>query len=429
MKIKASVNKRFAHLFVKEPEARFYVEKGGAGSGKSYSIGQAIIQSCMANGARRWLCTRKVRTTIRHSVFDLFIHLLHEMNLEGLYRANRSDLTIEFVTGAVIICVGLDDVSKLKSIHGITDVWMEEADECTSSDFRQLNLRLRGGNQRKRMILSFNPTSALSWIKQEFFDNPKANAIVHESTYRDNAFIDDEYRAELRALKDVDQYFYQVYTLGHWGVLGNRVFHNFVVEDFRYGEEDFDGVSQGMDFGFNHASAIIRVGWKDGELWAFDELYAKGLTNAQLIDAAMGPEGVIPETFSGTVIADSAEPDRIREFNESMAQRKMRGGVVGAKKGKDSVRMGIDFLKRYRIHVHASRCPNLAREIANYKWREDKDGNILEEPVPFADDTIAALRYAVEDQWATAQRFTVLKSSDERRREKREQMEREGAQK
>ncbi|HQN22597.1 MAG TPA: terminase large subunit, partial [Thermotogota bacterium] len=64
--------------------------------------------------------------------------------------------------------------------------------------------------------------------------------------------------------------------------------------------------------------------------------------------------------------------------------------------GPDSVKAGIDFLRRHRIHVDSSRCPNTIAEFQTWKYKEDKDGNVLEEPVPFKDDAMAALRYATE---------------------------------
>lgn len=413
MDTRLDINDVFAHLFEPEPANRFYVERGGAGSGKSYAAAQAVITNCLGrtqDGAvRRWLIVRKVRATMRHSVFELLLHVLRQMGLyrPGLVWVNRSEMTITFFNGCSVICTGLDDAEKLKSIHDVTHVWIEEATELSLADYRQVNLRMRGPGIHHWMILTFNPVSVLSWVKSEFFDEPPANTHTNHTTYRDNKFIDDEYRRELESLADKDPYFHTVYTLGEWGVLGNLVFHNFVIERFPYTEGDLDSVSQGMDFGYNHASVIERCGWRDGELYVFDELYLKGYTNAEFINSAFG--GVLPKTFAGTIVADSAEPDRIREWNAALPG----GAVVGAKKGKDSVRMGIDYLKRQRLHIHAERCPNLAREIQGYKWREDKHGEPMEEPVPFNDDTIAALRYAVEDLWATPGQFAVLRGTRE----------------
>ena len=385
-KVQVKANPAFS--FLTDYDNRFEVVYGGAGSGKSYAVQQNIIIGCMQYPERKYLCIRKVANTLRHSVFALFNHIIFTMGLRDFFTSNKTDMSYQCVTGAEIVLLGLDDVEKLKSIYGVTDIWVEEANEISENDMKQLNLRLRGGDQDKRIILTFNPILQTHWLKQYFFDLPKENAGIHKTTYKDNWFLDDEYKQELENLKNIDPYFYQVYTLGEWGQLGNTVFSNYTIHNFDYTEQDFKNVSNGIDFGFNHPSALVRAGFRDGELYIFDEFYQKNLTNTELIEAAKEFDG---DYRRHRYTADSAEPDRIKEFKQS-------GFLVKpAKKGKDSVRHGVDFLRRYKIHIHASRCPNTARQIQTFKYKEDKDGNILDEFVEYDDDCIAALRYAIED--------------------------------
>ena len=216
----------------------------------------------------------------------------------------------------------------------------------------------------------------------------KENAYLHHSTYLDNHFLDDEYKKELERLKDVDEYYYKVYALGEWGSISNaRVFHNVVIEDFKYNEDDLENVRYGMDFGFMHASTLIGAGYKDGDLYIFLEHYYKEMTNGQFI------KNVTDSGFDkrNYIIADSAEPDRIMEWNQAGYR------VSGAKKGANSLFDGIDYLQNIRqIHIHKTNCPNAAREFLNFKRRELKDGTITEQFVEIDDDTIAAVRYATE---------------------------------
>jgi phage terminase large subunit len=214
---------------------------------------------------------------------------------------------------------------------------------------------------------------------------------ITHTTYRDNAFLDDEYKMELERLKETDPYYYQVYALGEWGVLGNVVFSNYVVEDFSYDEDDFDSVCAGMDFGYIHASVIIRLGFRDGEIYAFDELYGKGWTDADFREAATEHFGEAKHRMQ--ITADSAEPDRIDEWNRA------GWSVSPAKKGAGSIRYGIDYLSSHRWHIH-SRCRNLINEVQIFKRREDKEGNAIDAFVEFNDDAIAASRYATEHIWA-----------------------------
>jgi phage terminase large subunit len=396
IELSLKINKTYGKL-LEDDLYRFEILYGGAGSGKSYAACQYIIARALASPRRKFLCLRKVARTLRFSVFALLIEVINNMGAEKLFKINRSELTIECVySGAFIMCMGMDDPEKLKSIFGVTDVFMEEASEFTYEDFKQINLRVRGGREKKKIILAFNPINALLWIKDYFFDHPKHNARITHTTYTDNVHIDEEYKQELMNLEHVDRYFYEVYTLGKWGILGNNVFHNFVIENFGLQEDDFDMNCFGMDYGFNHASVMLKIGFYDGELYIWDELYRKKLTNPELIREGKRFDPAYREHFYSV---ESAEPDRLKEFRQE-------GWMVDpAKKGKDSVKQGIDYLKRFKIHVHEKRCPNTAREIRLYKYRETRDGQVLDEPVEIEDDTIAALRYAVEPLWRNTTRW------------------------
>lgn len=370
---------------------RFLVLYGGAGSGKSYSIAQKIITEITSIPDCKYLAVRKVGKTLRFSVFALLQDIIEQWQLSSYFHVNKTDMTIEFLPMRNrIICIGLDNVEKLKSIVDVKRIWIEEASEITQDDFQQLNLRMRGESKiSKQILMSFNPIHHLHWLKEYFFDNPKPNTTILHSTYKDNEFLDAEYKQELENLKEIDPYFYDVYCLGKWGILGNRVFTNFVIENFSYQLEDLENVCHGQDYGFNHASTLISLGFKDGDIYVFDEQYYKEHTNPEFI------ERVNESGFarSNVVTADSSEPARIKEW------QKAGYNVRPARKGKDSLLMGIDWLKAHRIHIHATNCPNTAREIQLLKYREDKDGNVLEEIVELDDDCIAAMRYATEWLW------------------------------
>jgi phage terminase large subunit len=182
-----------------------------------------------------------------------------------------------------------------------------------------------------------------------------------------------------------------VYVLNEWGKRSTAtVFHNLVVEDFEVREADLSNRRFGMDFGYNHANALMGVGFKDGELYVWYELYAKHQQNADFIEAAKQSE--LPMDY--TIKADSAEPDKIAQWIEAGYDRCHK-----VEKGPHSVMRQVDYLKALpKIHVHASRCPNAAREFARFSYRQMKDGRILDnEFVEIDDDTVAAVRYAIED--------------------------------
>lgn len=369
-------------------DKRYEIIYGGAGSGKSWFIAQKKVYQHLRDKGRKTLVIRKVGNTLRHSVFTQIKQTISDWGASELFNVPKSktNFDIHGPNGNQFIFTGLDDVEKLKSIVGITDIWIEEASEISEDEFTQLDLRLRGTTAYpKQITLSFNPISALSWLKKRFFDvSDKSRISILKSTYRDNKFIDDEYREMIEALKEQDPVMYSIYALGEWGVMGNLILTNWEVKEVSQNPHDYDQVLQGLDFGYNHPSAFLRVGLKDGELNIFTEIYERKLTNQDLIDL-IDPL-VTPYDL---IIADSAEPDRIEEFNRRGIK------VEPAKKGPDSVRAGIEWLRRHKINIHPS-CINTINEIQGWKYKEDRDGNVLDEPVPFKDDAMAALRYAIE---------------------------------
>lgn len=220
----ATSNATFLPLF--DDENRYLVLKGGGGSGKSIFAGRKILDRAVCEKGHRFLVCRKVGRTLRHSCFRQLLGQIAEHYADVPYKANQTDMRIFFPdSGSEIIFSGLDDVEKLKSIYNITGIWIEEASELLESDFNQLDIRLRGETEHyKQIILTFNPVNVRHWLKGRFFDRDADNATVHESTYKDNIFLDEEAKQVLEAFRDTDEYYYAVYCLGQWGVTGKTVF-------------------------------------------------------------------------------------------------------------------------------------------------------------------------------------------------------------
>jgi phage terminase large subunit len=381
---------------------RFNVLYGGAASGKSvFGGGQRPVYRMISEKGHNYLGVRKVDKANRDSTFAVMMQTINAWGLQDAFHVTVQPLAITCKhNGNQMLFRGLDDPEKLKSITfqsgPLTDIIIEEASELTPEEDRQLRLRLRGVSAYpKQLTYMFNPIDALHWLKGRFFDKPLPadRATVLKTTYKANAWLAAEDRAELEALKDEDLTYYQIYALGEWGVIGNVVFSNYVVEDFSYDLADFDAVYQGQDYGFNHPFAFELVGMKDGELYIFDEVYRRQRTNTELIADAteyFRERGILEQVMNSATTADSAEPDRIKEWNQNGWR------TIASKKGPGSERFGIDFMKHKRIHIHRERCPGIAAEIPIFKYREDKNGNVLEEFVDFKNDGIAAVRYATE---------------------------------
>lgn len=204
---------------------RYLVLMGGGGSGKSIFAGTKILERVTSEPGHRWLVCRKVARTMRESVFRQLSSQANQYYKHMQPRLNKSDMRIDFSNGSEILFAGLDDVEKLKSIFGITGIWIEEASEVTEADFNQLDIRLRGQTKHyKQIIITFNPISITHWLKKRFFDKTLPDVTAHHSTYKDNRFLDEEAIKVLENYKYTDEYYYMVYCLGQWGVTGKTVF-------------------------------------------------------------------------------------------------------------------------------------------------------------------------------------------------------------
>jgi phage terminase large subunit len=210
-----------------ECEDRYMVFYGGGSSGKSYFIAQWLTYRLLKKSRENILVVRQTGDTNRRSTFPLFKQVISNWKLGDHFKVNESDMRIVCkLNGNEVAFVGLDDVEKVKSItfaNGeLTTEWVEEATETQEADINQLKVRLRGGKSKKQMILSFNPINIQHWIKKHFIDSGLATVCF--STYKDNKFLTDDDRKALEDLKYTDEYTYEVYCLGKWGILGKTVF-------------------------------------------------------------------------------------------------------------------------------------------------------------------------------------------------------------
>lgn len=387
-----NINPSFKPLLV--DQNRFMILRGGAGSGKSYFAAQKCILRIllgMVNGqTHNILVVRKTSPSGRRSTFPLIKEIMTDWYLRDLIHINKTEQTFTFKNGSKIQLIGLDDPEKLKSIHGITSVWCEEATELSKEDFEQINMRLRGKNITDyfQIILSFNPISKYNWVYQRFFENgEEENTTYHHSTYQNNEYLDEAYKDQLENYINSNQNIYNVYTKGEWGSYQNVIFTNWTTVENDAFPQDSSRVKSGLDFGYNNPSALVRIVKTDEALFLDELLYQQKLTNKAL---ALKIKSKFPWLIDNyiTIYCDAAEPDRISEL-------KSRGiRALPAKKGTGSVMRGIDWLQRRNIKV-TERSKNLITELASYSYGVDKAQNPIDEPAAKqVDHAIDAVRYA-----------------------------------
>ncbi|GAF84595.1 unnamed protein product, partial [marine sediment metagenome] len=309
-------------------------------------------------------------------------------------KINKTEMSFNFIDGSEVICSGLDQPDKIKSIAGLTSVWLEEANEFSIDHFRQINLRLRGKTEDYyQMVMSFNPVSKNTWIYPEFFERPKRNAHCHHSIYKDNLYLDEEYKLELEKYKEIDNYYYMVYARGEWGILGGLIYERNWKEIEKF-PSDVNMNILGIDFGYsNSETAVVGIGKNERGFFCKELLYKKKLTNQDLIDWL---ERYIEKNV--LMFADSAEPARIEEIKRAGFR------IKPARKGKNSVINGIDYVKRNKLFI-TSDSVNLINEISSYKWKEDRQNSTdnekvyMDVPVPMNDHLLDAIRYPLWTHW------------------------------
>lgn len=255
------VNKSHRDFFM-ENAKRWNINYGGAGSAKSFSTAQKHLIRLISQEDHRFLICRKVARTLRASVFQLFKDIISAEGITSDFSIHKTDMTITYKpNNSELLFVGLDDIEKVKSIQGITGVWIEEASECDLNDVLELNRRVRGETKyHKQLILTFNPISHLHWLKKHFFDTPRDDVAIFHSTYKDNSFIDEEYKKQIEDIKTYDIQQYNIYALGEWGVLNsNVVYHNYDFKKHSHNltTKDFGVLHIGLDFNIGGCVAIV----------------------------------------------------------------------------------------------------------------------------------------------------------------------------
>jgi phage terminase large subunit len=362
------------------------INRGGARSSKSFSIGQLFTQRFSAEKNKNFLIVRKTFPALRLTAYKLMLDLMADYNLLPFYFHNKSNHEIACPhTGNWMVFTSIDDPEKIKSTEW-NYIWTEEATELTKEDVKILELRLSAPNDKpNQLFMSFNPIDAFHWIKTDLIDK---DSDVHEikSSYLDNPFLSEQYVKRLLKLKEQDPNYWQIYGEGEWGILEGLIFHRWeMAKDW---PEPFDETIYGLDFGWNHPTALVEINFTDGLIYERELIYEGELTTQALLERM---DEVIPRGLDGEIppnyIFCENEPDRIEEISQ------YGYNAWPADKGPGSVRDGIDYLQTLTPRIHQDSI-NLIDEMRAYKWKADKNGHLLDEPVKFKDDLMDARRYA-----------------------------------
>ncbi len=384
-------------------KGRYRVCKGSRASKKSKTMALWCIVNLMKYPDANLLVVRKVFRTLKDSCFTELKWAINRLGVQAHWEIKESPLEMTYKpTGQKIYFRGLDDPLKVTSItveHGyLCWMWIEEAYEIgNEDDFNMLDESIRGAippgtGLSKQVTLTFNPWNEHHWMKKRFFDDPDDETLAMTTNYLCNEWLDEADRKVFETMRLNNPRRYRVAGLGDWGIVDGLIF-----EDWEEKAFDIDEVRRlasvksafGLDFGYTNDPSALFCGLVDERaktLWVFDEMYKPGMSNER-IASEVTSMGYRKERIR----AEAAEPksiDRLYELGLSHIQQ--------ARKGKDSVNNGIDYLQDYHMIVHP-RCVNFITEISNYTWDTDtKTGKRLNKPIDDFNHLMDAMRYAME---------------------------------
>lgn len=402
-------------------KGRYRVVKGSRASKKSKTTALWYIYNMMKYPGANTLVIRKTYRTLKNSCFTELKWAIHRLGVDSHWDIKESPLELTYIpTGQKIYFRGLDDPLKVTSITvdvgSLCWMWIEEAYEIMKEDdFDILDESIRGEVPEelfKQITLTFNPWNEHHWMKHRFFDDfvgtdsegkpkykPRKNPLSKDgeilaltTNYLCNEWLDKADFKVFKRMKEQNPRRYQVAGLGNWGIVEGLIFENWEEKAF-----DLDNIIKipgiksafGLDFGYtNDPSALFcgLIDLKNMVIYVFDEMYQTGLVNNAIYKNIQGM-GYVKEKIT----ADSAEPKSIAELRELGLSH-----IKGARKGKDSINNGIQYIQNFHIVIHP-KCVNFLTEISNYTWSVDKFGKKLNVPIDDFNHLMDAMRYALED--------------------------------
>lgn len=396
--------------FIDNWEHKFYFLVGGYGSSKSYHVAVKLIKKLLQE-KRKALVIREVFDTIRDSCFDLLEEVVNAMGVEEYLTFTTSPMQVRFKNGSRIIFKGMDKPAKLKSLNGVSVVWIEECSEVKYEGFKEILGRLRHPALSNHIILSTNPVSKSNWCYKYFFQDRKNNVLIlndeelyrkrimivgntyyHHSTVDDNFFVPASYVEQLDDLQIHDPDLYRVARKGQFGINGTLVFPQFEIQPHEKVLELMEAVKSpleknGMDFGFvtsYNAALRMLIDHEEKILYIYKEYYSRNKTDPEIAEDM--------EDWKDIVIkADCAEPKAIKFYKQAGFRMK------ACKKFKGSRSMYTKKVKRFKKIICSDACPNTIDELKELTFAVDKDGEIIEDEFNIDPHTLSAIWYGLDD--------------------------------
>ena len=369
MEVKTNVV--FKHL--ENSSKRIVVEQGGTRSGKTYNILIWLLFGYIGqNTGKTITICRKTYPALRASAMRDFINIATEFGMYDEHSHNKTNAEL-IIHGNLIEFIGMDQPQKIRGRKRDL-LYCNEANELNLEDWRQLILRTTD-----RIIVDYNPSDEFHWLYENVL--PRSDCDFFVTTYKDNPFLEQSVVDEIERLKDIDENYWRVYGLGERGQSKSLIFSHDQINEL---PADARLKTYGLDFGYsNDPTALVGIYEHQGRLILDELLYKTGMTNSDIANyiASLGLDR------RDIIWADSGEPKSIEEIH------RMGWNIRPATKGKDSIDVGIDIMRRFKLQI-TSRSINLIKEFRNYKYIEDKNGKVTNKPIDAFNHGIDAVRYA-----------------------------------
>ena len=362
---------------VKQSNKRICVLQGGTRSGKTYSILLALIEFAYKNQSKGLYITiaRQTFPSLRATAMRDFFDILKKENLYDERLHNKSN-HLYSLYGNYFEFISCDSEIKIRGRQR-SILFMNECNEFSMDTFVQLSLRTT-----YKIIIDFNPSDEYHWLYTQVIDADRDDVDFYVSTYKDNPFLEESTISEIERLKEVDENLWRVFGEGLRGISTENIFPQFNIIDSI--PENAKEIAFGLDFGYSaDPTTLVKVYKHDLDLYIDELIYEKGLTNQDIANKMKDLN--IDRRLE--CFADSSEPKSIEEI-----YRMQVANIKPAKKGADSIRIGIDIMKRHKLNI-TKRSVNTIKEFRNYKWIKDKNNEITNRPVDAFNHSIDAVRY------------------------------------
>ena len=352
---------------------KIVANEGGSRSTKTYSIAQLLIGTGISSPYPIEITiSRKRLTWLRDTAMKDFFDILTQYNLYFPRYHNKTTNSYQLYNGHFAF-TGLDEPQKLRGRKQHI-FWLNEANEATKEDFLQVELRTS-----QKIYLDYNPSDEYHWLYETVIPRPDCTLI--KSTFLDNPYLDPELKKTILRLKEADATLWSIYGLGERARNAATIYnHHQVLDHF----PEFKNYCYGLDFGFNAETALVKVGFHDKGTYWKQMIYQTHLTTPEII-RKLAEVGV---KKNDEIYADHADPEKIEQI--------YRAGYNIHNALKD-VKNGIDTVKSNPLYFHIDDV-HLLKEARNYKWKQDKNGKILDEPVDFMDHLMDAGRYGTHSK-------------------------------